>query len=324
MLNDENLILKAQRLGYNIFTYEPSTEVEKIFEILAEFYDHDFREGFWRYSLERIFALIQFHQLNPGPLLHLESDVLITSDFPFEKFLALNKIAWQSLNEEADVAAILFSPSVERSQEFYARLISELQENPRHTDMTVLATLRKKSPRDFETLPSGINSDRKIFNDYPETEIIRVTSTGKDFSGYFDPAALGMWNFGQDPRNHFGFSRRHILMPESITDPSRLILCVSSPLQFHDQYGDSVFSLHLHSKNVKFFSKNQLRHLKKYLKNGTKQNARYVFYPRMLVQLLRDYHSRKKLHELISNLPVIGKLRRFERLWNLLKNITRD
>lgn len=323
VLNDDKLILRAKGLGYNVFRYEPLSEVNRIFELLANSYDHDFRQGFWRYSLERVFALIQFHQSNPGPLLHLESDVLITTDFPFNKFVELNKIAWQSLNDEADVAALLYSPSFKNSLVLYSRLVSELQGNPNHTDMTVLAALRKKYPGDFETLPSGINCERNVFNSYPKKVISRVTEMGDRFSGYFDPAALGMWNFGQDPRNHFGFSRRHVLMPESIIDPSRLILSVSTPLQIHDQYGDSVFSLHIHSKNVKFFSTELVSHLEKYLNNGSRQNFRYVFYPRMFVCLLRDYHARRKLHELISNVPLIGKLRRFKRLWNFLGKIAR-
>jgi hypothetical protein len=323
ILNDDDLILKAQKLGNKVFRYVPGLEINEIFDNLSKSFDHEFRKGFWRYSLERLFAFTQFHENNPGPLLHLESDVLITADFPFEKFTMIENISWQSLNHEADVASLLYSPSGSKSIEFSLDLIKELRDKPLHTDMTVLAALRKNRPNTYFILPSGANPKRDVFNLYSTEDIRRVTRLAEHFAGYFDPAALGMWNFGHDPRNHFGFSKRHVLMPESIIDPSKLAVSVTKPLQFRDQFGESVFSLHLHSKDVKLFSINQFRYLKKYLKSGSLSSTQYIFYPSMFLLLVRDYASRGKMHELIANLPLIRKLKQFKFLWKILKFIVR-
>lgn len=323
VLNDDELILKAQMLGNKVFRYVPELETNEIFDNLSKSFDHEFRKGFWRYSLERLFAFSQFHKNNPGPLLHLESDVLITVDFPFEKFSMMKNVSWQSLNHEADVASLLYSPSSRKSIELSLDLIKELQEKPLHTDMTVLAALRKNRPDAYLSLPSGINPKRDVFNLYPTEDIRRVTRLGEHFAGYFDPAALGMWNFGHDPRNHFGFSKRHVLMPESIIDPSKLVLSLTEPLQIRDQFGDSIFSLHLHSKDVKLFSINQIHYIKKYLKSGRLNSTQYIFYPSMFLSLIRDYASRGKMHELIANLPLIRKLKRFKFIWKILKSIVK-
>jgi hypothetical protein len=235
----------------------------------------------------------------------------------------IENVAWQSLNPEADVASLLYSPSASRSIELSLDLIRELQEKPSHTDMTVLAALRKNKPDTYFILPSGVSPERDVFNLYSSEDIGYVTRLGEHFAGYFDPAALGMWNFGHDPRNHFGFSKRHVLMPESIIDPSKLVLSVTEPLQFKDHFGNSIFSLHLHSKDVRYFSINQIHYLKKYLKSGRLNSTRYIFYPNMFLSLVKDYASRGKMHELIANLPLIRKLKQFKFIWKILKLIAR-
>ena len=47
----------------------------------------DFRKNFWFTSLIRLYELGKFACLNNCKLIHVESDVILSDDFPFDKFL---------------------------------------------------------------------------------------------------------------------------------------------------------------------------------------------------------------------------------------------
>jgi hypothetical protein len=150
--------------------------------------------------------------------------------------------------------------------------------NANAIDMTLLFEYQKSYPDRVEILPSG-----------PSGEVSK--------SGYFDGAAFGTYLIGQDPRNY----RAHTLK--------------YSPIEWHEdkvqefeyriinealyvRSGETerpLYSLHLHTKNPKFF---EHRYLMKRLRKAITQHvngARKVLAPRVLWPVLNAaFHRRLK------------------------------
>jgi hypothetical protein len=121
----------------NFFEYSTNPRIESIINNLD--IDKAYRQGFWRYSLERLFALTEHHKRFPKEqLLHIESDVLILETFPFEAFTKINKLAWSIIDDELDVAALLFSPTLENSTWLQAKMVELLSSESNINDMQIL------------------------------------------------------------------------------------------------------------------------------------------------------------------------------------------
>jgi hypothetical protein len=120
--------------------YTASSEVDSILENLS--HSKKFRNGFWRFSLERLFALFDYHSNNPEvSLLHIESDVLILRNFPWTKIASGEKIAWCRFNSERDVASLVFLPHIRETEWLKLELIKEIRKNFEVTDMQALSKI---------------------------------------------------------------------------------------------------------------------------------------------------------------------------------------
>jgi hypothetical protein len=112
--------------------------------------------NFWRYSIERLYALAEWHSVNPDQkLLHLESDIFIMPNFPIEKLEMVNHISWCSFNNSHDVASLVFSPSNSDTSWMLNELEEILIENSSLTDMTGLRKLKEKFPDKAGYLNTG-------------------------------------------------------------------------------------------------------------------------------------------------------------------------
>jgi hypothetical protein len=230
-------------------------------------HDNSFRDGFWVKTLERIFAFIQFHKtLDSGTkLLHIESDVILFPNFPWEELLnpQLQPLGWCAFNPDHDVAALLYSQSSKSSAMLEEYLTRALAENLDLTDMTALNRLTKMCPDHIFYFPSFIEDLQEVDN---SMETIwrgnldpRLRLTGK-FNGVFDGAAYGMYLAGIDPRNTFG---RKLLHSESIITNSHSYVKPQFWNYSMDINGNlwlktgsraiPIYCLHIHSKNLKLF-----------------------------------------------------------------------
>jgi hypothetical protein len=129
----------------------------------------------------------------------------------------------------------LYSNSYEDSKWLVEKINHELSENVDLTDMTALSEISGSNCERVEILPTD-----------------PISSETNRFGGIFDAAAIGMWLNGRDPRNHLGFVKRFLPLPESSVDASKLrykstlngTLCL-----INDKEGDlAIFNLHVHSK----------------------------------------------------------------------------
>ena len=238
-------------------------------------HDQKFRSGFWKYTLERFFALSQYHDLNPEvKVLHIESDILLLPDFPFNSLASLTKLSWQRVDDERDAASILFTPNNVETTWFVDQFIRLIERQNRITDMSGLRQIRMANNSRIQVLPSfslslGSQISWKNVND---TELARELSVDFEIlGGIFDPAAFGMWLTGSDPRNYHGkqilFDTKTIVRDGTFINPSKFFynLSPSRELFISTRFGKArIWSLHVHSKDLRLFGENwesRLRHL---------------------------------------------------------------
>jgi len=297
----------------NIVIYEPSKKIDDLFE--SKFIDLSFRNGFWRYSLERLFAIEQLHNVKPNKsFLYVESDILILPDFPLGAFSILEKIHWLPADSETDIASIIYFPRYKLTQEFASDLLCYLKENLNPTDMKGLRYLRANYPNRYELLPTGnsnfsqLNKKHKAFSQASENY----------FGGVFDAASIGMWLTGIDPRLTYGFKRYNatnmLNSEKSIIDPSayKIILSENRKLYFvHQKRLLQIYNLHIHSKSKKLLSKEWSRELSDLIKKANNDYVRTRFYPTVLIKLLVDNFSNRTLLPFIYYSPMFRFFRKF-------------
>ena len=234
--SESSFIQNWNALPINYYKYTEKKENSHILNNLS--HNVKFRMNFWRYSIERLYALAEWHSKNPDQkLLHLESDILIMPNFPLGKLETIDQISWCSFNQSHDVASVIFSPSATNTNWMLNELEMVLMEDSTLTDMTGLRKLKEKHPDKTRYLNSG--------------EAIAF------FGGVIDAAPYGMWLCGRDPRNHKGVTRRFMELPESDINPSAVSYHYGhkSNLKIRNSGGSefSLFNLHVHSKQKAIF-----------------------------------------------------------------------
>lgn len=327
-----NLVVDAQSIKHfkglknvQIYRYRSPHEID----ILFNFNQHDqtFRSGFWRHSLERIFAINEFHASRPDvKILHFESDVLVLPNFPFTKFQDLNDLAWCTYNESRDVASILFSSKSEDTEWLAARVKEEMRSDLRTTDMKVLSLISKKNPKKISKIPSiPSNSNSKLINQKSKIRLSdynQLSSGFNVFGGVFDSAPIGMWLLGQDPRNHFGKLFIHatsfIDNGDSFVNPADVKYRINQRGEMIIEDGKifyPVYCLHVHSKELKLFSINWFKGLSAYVElTNDKRPIKYLksgILFNILIELLR---SKSLIRFILTEPTIYKKLSKIQKL----------
>jgi hypothetical protein len=286
---------KSNSLGVAYFEYKPSeAETELVF---STNHDSSFRKGFWNYSLLRLFAVIKFAETNDkGVVLHIESDVLLMKNFPFDVFRELTKPAWLRFNESHDVASIFAVPNKLTASWLREKLSELLTENKNFTDMTLLSQISHEDPQRVEMLPIARNENDPILkrSEMSKNELLKITENYDKYGGVFDSAPIGMWLLGQDPRNHKGKLKRFINLSNSFIQPSQVKLqAVKKEAIITYNQGIPIFDLHVHSKEIKYFTR------MKSLYFSTESSKNLIkaekFLPLTFFHITLDYFARKGL-----------------------------
>jgi len=282
-----------------------------------------FRRGFWKYSINRLFALECFHQiLGSIPILHIESDILLLPNFPWERISKLGKCYWQPYNSERDVASLLFSPNLKTTTELKSKLMQFLKLNPRHTDMTILREISKVEGRNIGYFPILCNDIPELFNKNYEFDKDTIVNRNEKYfaDGIFDSAALGMWLLGHDPRNTYGKFLLHedslIKQGKTPIDPRRVTFQVSDEgnlfANSSEEYSPKVpvWSLHVHSKELRLFDDRWKHTLNKYVSlSKTSPSLITEFRGKAVWSMLRDNIATGTPLRFIGGLPFLHKLR---------------
>jgi hypothetical protein len=318
LITNNQELLKLAIKNLNIVKYTTSSKHELLLDKLNS--KIDFREGFWRLSLERLLALTKFQiQNRMEHLLHLESDVLVFPNLPLDSIQQQNKLLWCQYNSKLDVASLLYSPNFQSASYLQQKIEDHLELNNSHTDMTLLSSIRQTSGKMISLFPSLPSAESHLIN--PKSQItfdsrIYLSSQFKIFGGIFDPAAIGVWLLGKNLENTKAMSILHdrwiIESGDSYVDPSRVnfVFKPEGSLVFTEN-GEQIpiFNLHVHSKDFKLLNIDWEREIDKFIKLSKNNAPIKKFKIKIFVKLIILNFKRKNLVEFIATLPWIYSIR---------------
>ena len=184
------------------FDYKPGSSSQSIENSLS--HPKDFRDNFWFSAIQRFDALRFYIESSQESILHLESDVIVSRDFPLEKFITSEmKIAYPVVADNRGVASSVFIRDLETAEKLIRFADDACSVNSRTTDMEILARFFEKNQDIATSLAFGPES---IYA-YDENFLIRtVQSTFDIYNGIFDGNDIGVYLFGTNPRNTRGVS----------------------------------------------------------------------------------------------------------------------
>jgi hypothetical protein len=295
--SEDTHLKKIIRAGAVPFLYKSSRLDEEMFKSMS--LNQDFRQGFWRFSLERLIALEDFHRAigETETIFHLESDILLMPNFPWLELVEKRKLTWLRFNDSHDVSAILISPNFTETNWLVNQIRRELKSNNRLTDMTILSLIRNKNAQRVDLLPTLKDSI-----DGNQTVI-------------FDGAALGMWLTGRDPRNHLGVIERGLALPEAFDDASELVFSNFRGTELEVLHGNQkvvILNLHIHSKNTHLFGKNWITALRIDILRSRQKNLQKTFSLLAFFSLVKDFIRRNKFQSFSKATRAALKLIQFK------------
>lgn len=202
--------------------------------------------GYWRYTLERLFALkeIQNHFPENSQVLHFEADVL---SFLNDELLRIvhksyTKTAVPRYSKEDGIASILYSPSITQLVADLENLDRILWSNPLvQSDMELLGIALNENA--LQELPT-----------YPQNGIVIEETLNCRKILVFDGAAYGQYLFGRDPVHSQGRALSGYQNPNFNIPLNSLDWKLSSMHSFFEPYfekhKDAFFfgNLHIHAK----------------------------------------------------------------------------
>ena len=211
--------------------------------------DHnvDFRSGFWYRTIERFFILESFMQEQGiDKSLHIEADVWLSEDFPFEKLdEKVLGLAYPPVDKSRSSGAVFFVGRRDALRSMLDFFYIAVNQNPKLTDMVLLKEFSDARPSMYQPLPTEFST--RDSNPLSSDEL----------GGIFDAAPWGQYLFGLDPSINFGKTNLFKDLSGYGITPSSTILSVDSHHRLRiSQNGAefSLFNLHIHSKNRKLFT----------------------------------------------------------------------
>lgn len=257
--------------GLDYYLYEEDDRWKR----LESLYGHpkDFRGNFWLTSSARFFAL-DTYMSNEGKLelVHIESDVVIAKDFPFQRFQNQTKnLAYPLISEERGVGSVIYMRGTEGSKLLTANLVSEAEKNRNTTEMLSLRQTYDIHKEKIQVLPIGPPVGKSYRNISNDSRANLVASFGI-FQGLFDGVEIGQYFFGTDPRNRRGRTLiRHDIVNGycNLADWSLVFNDTRGfpSLRFRDNFEErscDVFALHLPTKERGLFNfRSQVRLMKR-------------------------------------------------------------
>jgi len=276
--------------GLNYHKYKKEKNWTRLENLLT--HDKTFRRNFWFLSVVRFLALADFMQERDAAILHIESDVIISSDFPFKLLSELeSEFAFPIVNQDQAIASCLYIKNLTSANYLRDLTLTEAEKNSKTTDMHILRVLSKIDRDIFKILPSAPLYKQEIINDdkmyYENKKSISY------FKGVFDGVDIGMFLFGQDPRNKRGFTTVRKPTPGAYLDVSKQSLAMTDKRDFPDIYDLNsqkmipIYTLHIHCKNRDLFNFTRSRSIISKAVHDSKNQPRTKFYLSVFVDSLK-------------------------------------
>ena len=230
----------------------------------------NFRANFWHSSIARFAYLLTYQREKDYPILHVESDVILAKDFPFDLVSNNKHLAYPILSKYRGVASIFFSENAESLSHFVGFVVEEARADHEITDMTALRKYYDLHNERVNLLPAGPGS-RAVYEPEIQLELLTqlVTELNR-YSGVFDGSDIGMYLFGTDPRNKLGRTILRQEVASTYTRMSEMKFRFNSDRNFLDVESEEkwipIYNLHMTCKNINLFtSKRMDRIFLKYL-----------------------------------------------------------
>ena len=216
----------------------------------------DFRENFWFASIARFDAIHSFMNENPGSVIHVESDVILSRDFPVFEFADPEfSIAYPVVADNRGVASTVYLKDADTSLDLTEFSLRAVNLNPMTTDMEILAQFTVEPKNQFYFLPFG-PGDKLNYKDHNH---LVNQSKRVPIEGVVDGNDIGVYLFGTDPRNTRGFSSLGTSIPGNYANIKAWHFAYNKERKFISLIDSGieipVYSIHATCKNkLLFFS----------------------------------------------------------------------
>jgi len=246
----------------------------------------DFRGNFWFTSLARFLALGEFSEEHEGEILHVESDVVLSKDFPFEIFSSLSKsIYFPVVSEHQAIASTLYFRNSAGATALARFSVESALKLNATTDMLVLHGLLEERSDLCGVLPSG-PPVRQVFSSNLSDNLFQEMAEGyPKFGGVFDGWEYGAFLFGHDPRNGRGWSPIRTDYPEYYIHVDQTRYVFDQVREFPNLVLEPeglvfpLYSMHIHAKILGVFHfRNSSRTIRKYVSKSHLPSRR-IFSP---------------------------------------------
>jgi hypothetical protein len=248
----------------NIIEFIPNSDWAKLDEFLK--HSKTFRNSFWFTSAARFLALRHLSE-EIGGLLHIESDVILSDDFPFTKISESSfDFLFPVVSQNNAIASCLYLKDSKSAGILAEITLSAAEKDHYTTDMYILSDLTKNSEVKFAPLPTA-PSQFYDGNIKDKTFLQTNDQSLRNFKGVFDGFDLGRYLFGDDPRNKRGIKILRENDPRTYLNARKLSLILKPNRDFpfivdiEKNKEWPIFSLHIHSKNTDLFRLNKSRYL---------------------------------------------------------------
>jgi hypothetical protein len=279
------------------FCFVPDKDFSELDSALS--HPKDFRNNFWYTASARFLAIAKFSQTQDGPYLHVESDVLLSRDFPFAKFTTLqNEFAFPVNSESTGIASTLYIRDADAAEYFADFVLKSAKDDPTTNDMRLLKRFYDSDSSSIKILPVGGLSRESYAQNFPEVLFKRILESLSLFEGIFDAAEFGPFIYGYDPRNFRGFSPIRKENQNSSCRVSRCEIIFDRNRRFLslvDKGGRLVpiYSLHLHVKRSSLFSPFIFELISRISLLRWNRGTRRIYYPLVFLSSLASSVSRK-------------------------------
>ncbi len=223
----------------------------------ASEHNRDFRLDFWFKTVARFWSLSEYMKSTGYiPILHVEADVWLSPSFPFAKFQNLgDKLAYPLKNLSEGIASTLYLGGENSISALIRHTHESFKLNGKSTDVSILGSFWKRHEKLYYALPSGPNSACLHNSTCTHMAVKTIPESYEKFNGIFDASTLGIYFTGVDPRNSWGF--RTMFKDgryEFDTRDLRMVFSGKTLHLMHNDHAYEIFSLHIHSKDERFFN----------------------------------------------------------------------
>jgi len=282
----------ARKSGLNVFLMSPP-RASKDFDHYLK-HSKSFRRNFWHSSIARFAYLEEYQKLVSVSLLHIESDVIISGDFPVQKMQDdCHTLCFPIVSRERGIASVFYSPEAKSLTHFVSHCLKFVKREPFGTDMLALRTYFDTFPDRVQAL--GIDALSRDLNTrvYDPAYVKAQQASFERFEGLFDGAKVGYFFFGSNPWNARGVSFLGRDIENSYMDLSRAKLVENADRAFYDLEMENqllrMFALHASCKSTKLFDSEQL--LKEGYRLKKTQNQK-IYFSVQVQMVLRKVLSR--------------------------------